>query len=113
MYKILNRARAIPLRETPSTSFPGSVYLDPLEVPVFRLTIINNLSVGDLAIGYGVTANDFVINGRSITINTQKCHSYDQQNCLFPQGTIIRLVNNRAQVGGNVFVIAYTYYWEV
>ena len=113
MYKILSRARALTLRETPSTSFPGLIALDPLEVPIFKLTIINNLSAGELGIGYPLRGIDLIPNGKSLTIDTQKCHSYDQQNCLFPKGTIIRLVNREAQKGGSVFVIAYTYYWEV
>ena len=113
MYKILNRARAIELYAIRGTAFPGTVNLDPLEAPIFRLSIINNLLIGPVIVRYKNKNIEVVPNGKSITMNFQKVHSYDQQNCLFPEGAVISLTNTSGKNDQFVYLTGYTYYWEV
>lgn len=111
--QIKNRSRALRRQIVNGTSFPGSVNLQPLEAPIFKLRINNQLKFGPIFISYdhGAIA-DVVLHDASLEIYTQQCHSLSQQSVLFPKGTIITITNNELINIGRVFVTFYTYYWE-
>lgn len=113
MLEIRSRSRVLPVQIIDGTSFPGLVYFDPIEVPIFKLTITNYLKFGDSIIYYGDIPSEIVLWHDSFTIDLQKCHSYSEQNILFPKGFLVGIDNEEDFNLGAVFMTAYTYYWEV
>ena len=113
MLKITSKARALPLQVINGTDFPDLIYFDPLEAPVFKITISNHLKLGHIYVYYGDEQSEIVLTGKSFTLDLQKSHSYSQQTTLFPKGFLIGVDNEEDNNLGYVFLTAYTYYWEV
>jgi hypothetical protein len=113
MFEIRTRPRALPLQVINGTDFPGIIYFDPLEAPIFKLTISNHLKFGVIHVYYGDEESDIVLQESPLTIDLQNSHSYSEQTTLFPKGFLIGIDNEEDDNLGHVFMTTYTYYWEV
>lgn len=113
MLKVTNKVRALPLQIIDAFEFPGFLYLDPLEAPIFKLTISNYLKFGSIFVYYGDDEKEVVLNGKSFTLDLQKSHSYSEQTTLFPKGFLIEVNNEEEDNLGFVAMASYTYYWEL
>lgn len=110
---ITSRIRALPLVTIDWSKMTGDTYLlDPFEVPIFRLSIVNQLFLLNsmIIISIDDINNDIIPQNGRRTFYAQQCHSYSEGNVLLHKGTRIGITNTDIGNSGYVYISAYTYY---